>query len=169
MWIYIHIWPFYDRESFRIVILLRRGPFINDLASFEGGKGHLISKCLFGVFTFFQKTIEHKSTSSKIKFVCSFFERNVGLKKSFQICLTFSEGSEIQHKLMAKWWHAGCGGVKKSEKTVNVIYECSKWMKQKKTFENPSRLCLVTGKVSSFFQSFIHPPFFLFHSQKRGK
>ena len=28
---------------------------MNDVASFEGGKGQLILKCLFGVFTFFQK------------------------------------------------------------------------------------------------------------------
>ena len=52
-------------------------------------KGQLISKCLFGVFTFFQKTNENKSTSSKVEFVRSFFGRNVGLKKSFRICLTF--------------------------------------------------------------------------------
>ena len=44
-------------------------------------KGQLISKCLFGVFTFFQKTNENNSTSSKVEFVRSFFERNVGLKK----------------------------------------------------------------------------------------
>ena len=31
----------------------------------------------------------HKSTSSKVEFVCLFFGRNVGLKKSFRICLTF--------------------------------------------------------------------------------
>ena len=43
-------------------------------------KGQLILKYLFCVFTFFQKTIENKSTSSKVEFVCSFFERNVGLK-----------------------------------------------------------------------------------------
>ena len=49
----------------------------------------MISKCLFGVFTFFQKTNENKSTSSKVEFVSSFFGRNVGLKKSFRICLTF--------------------------------------------------------------------------------
>ena len=53
-------------------------------------KGQLISKCLFGVFTFFQKTNENKSTSSKVEFVRSFFGRNVGLKQSFRICLTFS-------------------------------------------------------------------------------
>ena len=53
-------------------------------------KGQLISKCLFGVFTFFQKTNENKSTSSKVKFVRSFFGRNIGLKKSFWICLTFN-------------------------------------------------------------------------------
>ena len=44
-------------------------------------KGQLISKCLFGVLTFFQKTNENKSTSSKTEFVLSFFGRNVGLKK----------------------------------------------------------------------------------------
>ena len=53
-------------------------------------KGQLISKCLFGVFTFFQKTNENKSKSSKVEFVRSFFGRNIGLKKSFRICLTFS-------------------------------------------------------------------------------
>ena len=52
--------------------------------------GQLILKCLFGVFTFFQKTNENKSTSSKVEFVRSFFRRNVGLKKSFRICLTFT-------------------------------------------------------------------------------
>jgi hypothetical protein len=44
-------------------------------------KGQLISKCLFGIFTFFQTTNENKSTSSKVEFVRSFFGRNVGLKK----------------------------------------------------------------------------------------
>ena len=53
-------------------------------------KGQLISKCLFGVFTFFQKANENKSTSSKGEFVHSFFGRNVILKKIFRICLTFS-------------------------------------------------------------------------------
>ena len=59
-------------------------------------KGHLISKCIFGVFAFFQKTNENKSTSSKVEFVCLFFGRNVGLKKSFRICLTFRE--------YQNWW-----------------------------------------------------------------
>ena len=53
-------------------------------------RGQLISKCLFGVFTFFQKTNENKLTSSKVEFVRLFFGRNVSLKKSFRICLTFS-------------------------------------------------------------------------------
>ena len=44
-------------------------------------KGQLISKCLFGVFIFFQKTNKNKSTGSKNEFVCSFFGRNVGLEK----------------------------------------------------------------------------------------
>ena len=54
-------------------------------------KGHLISKCLFGVFAFFQKTNENKSTSSKVEFVRSFFGRKVSLKKSFRIRLTFNQ------------------------------------------------------------------------------
>ena len=58
-------------------------------------KGQLISKCLFGVFTFFQKMNENKLTSSKVEFVCSFFGRNVGLKKSFRICLTFTTENNI--------------------------------------------------------------------------
>ena len=52
-------------------------------------KGQLISKCLFGVFTFFQKTNENKLTSSKVGYVRSFFERIVGLKKTLRLCLTF--------------------------------------------------------------------------------
>ena len=46
-------------------------------------KGQLISKCIFCVFTFFQKMSKNKLTSSKVEFVHLFFGRNVGLKKSF--------------------------------------------------------------------------------------
>ena len=52
-------------------------------------KGQLISKCIFGIFTFFQKTNENKSTSSKVEFVRLFFGWNVDLKKLFRIYLTF--------------------------------------------------------------------------------
>ena len=63
-----------------------------DLIHFDSfNKGQLISKCLFGVFNFLQKTNKNKSHSSKIEFFCSFFGGNVGLKKSFWFCLTFSE------------------------------------------------------------------------------
>ena len=58
-------------------------------ASVSSSTGQLISKCLFGVFTFFHKTNENMSTSSKVVFVRSFFGRNVGLK-SFWICLIFT-------------------------------------------------------------------------------
>ena len=74
-------------------------------------KGQLISKCLSGVFTFFQKTNENKSTSSKNEFVRSFFGRNVGLKKSFRICLTFtytfekSSSTNWIFSLFRKWFH----------------------------------------------------------------
>ena len=67
------------------------------------GKGQLISKCLFGVFTFFLITNQNKLTSSKVEFVCLFFGRNVGLKKLFRICLTFSERArgKRNHKFRA--------------------------------------------------------------------
>ena len=39
------------------------------------GKGQLISKCLFGVFTFFQKLNENTSTSSKVESVFSLKKR----------------------------------------------------------------------------------------------
>ena len=57
----------------------------------EVSKGQLISKCLFCVFNFFQKTNENKSHSSKIEFVRSFFGGNIGLKKSFRFLLTFKK------------------------------------------------------------------------------
>ena len=53
-------------------------------------KDHLISKDLFVVFNFLQKTNQNKSHSSRIEFLCSFFGRNVSLIKSFRFCLTFS-------------------------------------------------------------------------------
>ena len=55
-------------------------------------KGQLISKCLFGVFNFFQnerKQVNLRFHSSKVEFVHSFFGRNIGLKKLFWLCLTF--------------------------------------------------------------------------------
>ena len=60
-------------------------------------KGQLISKCLFGVFDFLQKTNKNKSHSSKIEFICSFFGENVGLKKSFRFCLTFTQWKWVGH------------------------------------------------------------------------
>ena len=56
-------------------------------------KGQLILRCLLGVFTFFWKTKENKSKSSKVEIVRLFFGSNIGLKKSFQICLTFDRDS----------------------------------------------------------------------------
>ena len=56
---------------------------------FFDSKGQLISKCIFGVLNFLQKTNKNKSHSSKIEFIRSFFGENVDLKKSFRFCLTF--------------------------------------------------------------------------------
>ena len=56
-------------------------------------KGQLISKCRFGAFNFFQKTNKNKSTWGiivvKSNLFVRFFGRNVGMKKSFQLGLTF--------------------------------------------------------------------------------
>ena len=55
---------------------------LNNLSENNVIKGQLISNCLFGVFTFFQrKKNENKSTNSKVEFVRAFFGRNVDLKK----------------------------------------------------------------------------------------
>ena len=61
--------------------------------------GQLISKCLFGVFTFFQKTNKIESASSKVEFVRSFFGSNAGLKKSFRICLTCRDPEKLLKRL----------------------------------------------------------------------
>ena len=87
-------------NSLRIVFSSRCPTFLAAAAlevyNCIGTKGQLISKCLFGVFTFFQKTNKNKSTSSKVEFVCSVFCRNVSLKKSFRIFLTIKLKKEQQ-------------------------------------------------------------------------
>ena len=57
-------------------------------------KGQIISKCLFGVFNFFQKTNENKSHSSRNEFVCSFFGRIQDTKICFWDYLTFNNTSK---------------------------------------------------------------------------
>ena len=68
-------------------------------------KGQLISKCLFGVFNFLQKT---KKTSGTLSSTCFFlffiivvkwnsFGKILGLKKSLQLFLTFSR-TKFQRK-----------------------------------------------------------------------
>ena len=46
-------------------------------------KGQIISKCLFGVFNFFQKTNANTSHTSKNEFIRSFFGRILGLTICF--------------------------------------------------------------------------------------
>ena len=59
-------------------------------------KGQSISKCLFWCLQFLpkneRKQVDLMYHSSKVEFVCLFFGRNVGLKKSFWLCLTFNSG-----------------------------------------------------------------------------
>ena len=46
-------------------------------------------KMSFWYLQFLPKTSENKSHSSKVEFVSSIFGRNISLKKSFRLCLTF--------------------------------------------------------------------------------
>ena len=62
---------------------------------FDLPKGQLISKCLFGVFNFFQKMNKNKSTwgivlCSKVEFIRSFFGRIHDLTICFRVLLTFT-------------------------------------------------------------------------------
>ena len=68
--------------------------FFLTLLFFISTKGQLISKSLFGVFNFLQKTNENKSHSRKIEFFRSFFGGNLWLEKSFRLCLTFSKNGK---------------------------------------------------------------------------
>ena len=64
--------------------------WINHESLSSGTKGQIIFESFFGVFNFFQKRNENKSTRGIIGVKSnSFFGRNVGLKKSFWLCLTF--------------------------------------------------------------------------------
>ena len=76
----------------------------------EWSKGQLISKCIFGIFTSFKKRNEKKSTSSKVEFVRSFLGRNISLKVSIWICLTFrtSKGLvQLGSSLYSGWGFLG--------------------------------------------------------------
>ena len=83
-------------------------------------KGQLISKCLFGVFTFFQNTNENKLKSIKVEFVRSFFGRNVGMKKLFRIYLTFTKGIFV-------WGDASLTICDHLNKDDNKKYSWLKW------------------------------------------
>ena len=56
-------------------------------------KDQLISKCFFGVVKYLKKTelkqVNLRCHSSKVEFIRLFFWRNVSLKKSFRLYLTF--------------------------------------------------------------------------------
>ena len=83
-------------------------------------EGQLISKSLFGVFTFFQKTNEIKSTSSKVEFLRSFFGRNVGLKKSFRNCLTFTTDKNFVFGFVVSFLHE----IVKNDQQKHSIFKC---------------------------------------------
>ena len=54
---------------------------LNNLSEINVIKCQLISNCLLGVFTLFQKMNENKSTNSKVKFVRSFLWKKRRLEK----------------------------------------------------------------------------------------
>ena len=64
----------------RIPHWIKKNPFV--LGSYTP-KGQLISKCLFGLLTFFLKTNENMLTSSKVEFVCLFLEERLAWKNHF--------------------------------------------------------------------------------------
>ena len=73
-----------DLHFFRICSLLV--PSLGEVLwkLFSTAKGQIISKCLFGVFNFFQKMNENTSYSSKNEFIHSFFGRIHGLTVCFR-------------------------------------------------------------------------------------
>ena len=78
----------------------------------NGLKGQIISKGLFGVLEFSQKTNERIRCSSKNEFLHSFFGRIRGYQKSFRNYLTFNlEKKNREHfqrkiliSLRLEWW-----------------------------------------------------------------
>ena len=91
-------------------------------------KGQIISKGLFGVLEFSQKTKEWIRRSSKNEFVCSFFGRIWGYQKSFQNYLNFNVSGIINNggggegdfpllrRLRELWFWKGMDGCKKVNK-----------------------------------------------------
>ena len=69
-------------------------------------KGQLIFEMSFWCLQFLlkneRKQVDLRYHSSKVKFVRSFFGRNIGLKKSFRICLTFRLGKLESKVFLAK-------------------------------------------------------------------
>ena len=65
-------------------------------------KGQKISKGLFGVLQFSQKTNERIRRSSKNEFVCSFFGRIQGYQKFFRNYLTFTDSNKSTGKETGK-------------------------------------------------------------------
>ena len=75
------------RFWYLLMIAFLRCKWTLELVLLSSFKGHLISKCLFGVFNFSQKTNENKSTWGiivvKSNFFVRFFGRIEDTKKSF--------------------------------------------------------------------------------------
>ena len=76
--------PFKRKEKSSGTFQVMNSDGINLHIFLSGSKGQVISKCLFGVFTFFQKTNENKSHTSKNEFIRSFFGRIHGLTICFR-------------------------------------------------------------------------------------
>ena len=83
-----------------------------EVCNYVHTKGQIISKCLFGVFNFHQKTNEKQVDlsfhSSKVKLFRLFFGGNVYLKKSFRLFLTFSMLHQKVCQPIVKTWIFSC-------------------------------------------------------------
>ena len=75
-----------------------------DTVKMSKDKGQIISKCLFGVFNFFQKTNENTSHTSKNEFIRSFFGRIHGLKFAFEINWPLASSKKSYHWNRPKSW-----------------------------------------------------------------
>ena len=76
---------------------------------------------------------ENKSTRSKVEFVRLFFGRNVGMKKSFRIFLTFKR-YEDELKVIFDQWHLGLDALRQN------TLGCAK---QSKNFERPPLIMIL--------------------------
>ena len=108
----IYEWPFINQTIWSIFL--------------QSAKGQLISKCLFGVFNFFQrnkqKQVNLRFHSSKIELVCSFFGKTSGWKNHFDFVwpLVCPKPTYVVKSQADKFmWFTGCLIGKKAKANIS--------------------------------------------------